>query len=495
MTRRRILIAAALGLAVPAGAVWTASRQPVEAFEEPDPDDPPPGGTPPGRVINVSNTVQFWSALNNAIAGDTIVLANGNYLATALNGRAGTVDRPITIKAANPRGAVITGGTLEVEKSSYVVFSSLKWTTDKMVKITSSHHIRLTRNHFRLTEPGTLTWVLIQGAGSSRNRIDRNLFEQKHELGNCIAINGSDTRQSQYDVIDRNHFRNIGPRAPENGMETIRVGWSGVSESSGFTKIEHNLFERCDGDPEIISVKSDDNDIRYNTFRSSQGGVCSRRGDRNSFYGNFFLGGGKSGTGGIRVYGKDHNIYNNYFNGLTGTGFSAPLQLDGGDVDSSGPLTAHWRVYRAQVANNTFVDNVGHIEIGRNYDLPPVDCLLVSNLVVGSSGKLFAEFNSPVRLVYSDNIGWPMGSATLGVSVPASAIRVVNPLLVGGGGVFRLGAGSPAIHTGPGDFSAIQDDVDGQKRTDKRDVGADERSSAPIIRRPLTAADVGLNAP
>jgi hypothetical protein len=277
-------------------------------------------------------------------------------------------------------------------------------------------------------------------------------------------------------------------------MEAVRVGWSGISRSSGFTVVESNLFENCDGDPEIVSVKSNDNIVRYNTFRSSQGVLSQRHGNRGEFYGNFFLGQGKAGTGGIRLYGQDHKVYNNYFEGLTGSGYDAALQIDGGDVDTSGALSAHWRVYRATVVNNTFVNNVSNIEIGANYGLAPVDSVIADNVVTGSRGKLINEVRKPQGMTYAGNIAWPTGSATLGVSVPSGSVRAVDPLLASDGSLYRLGAESPAIDTGTGGHAFVTDDMDGQTRTGGVDAGADERSASAVARAPLTAADVGPGA-
>ena len=449
--------------------------------------DPDPGYD---RVVNVANSTQLQSALGNAQAGDRVVLANGNYTIGKMTGRNGTAAKPVTVVAANRGQAVITGGQLEVESSSHVTFEGLKWTNSTTVKITGSNNVRLTRNHFRLTEQSSLKWVLIQGAASHHNRIDHNLFEEKHQQGNFITVDGSASQQSQHDRIDHNHFRNSGPRV-DNGMEAVRVGWSGISQSSGFTTVESNLFENCDGDPEIVSVKSNDNTVRYNTFRTSQGTLSQRHGNRGAFYGNFFLGGGKADTGGIRIYGQDHKVYNNYFEGLTGTGHDAALQIDGGDVDTSGALTAHWRVYRATVVNNTFVGNVSNIEVGANYTLPPVDSVIADNVVTGSRGKLFNELKAPVNMTYAGNLAWPTATATVGLTKSSGAIRVADPLLARDGSVHRIGAGSPAIDTATGGRPFVTDDMDGQPRTGGVDVGADERSSATTTRGPLSATDVG----
>ncbi|MFE0802668.1 chondroitinase-B domain-containing protein [Streptomyces sp. NPDC058834] len=451
------------------------------------------GEPSPARTIRVADSDALKSAFGDARAGDRIVLADGTYSVGGMTGKNATAAEPITVVAQNRGKAVIDDGQLEVADSSYVTFEGLTFTNSDTLKITSSNNVRLTRNHFRLTEESSLKWVIIQGANSHHNRIDHNLFEEKHQLGNFITIDGSGTQQSQHDRIDHNHFSDIGPRA-NNEMEAIRVGWSGISRSSGFTVVESNLFENCDGDPEIVSVKSNDNIVRHNTFRTSQGVLSQRHGNRGAFYGNFFLGQGKAGTGGIRIYGQDHKVYNNYFEGLTGTGYDAALQIDGGDVDTSGALNAHWRVYRATVVNNTFVNNVANIEIGANYSLAPVDSVIADNVVTGSRGKLINEVNKPQNMTYSGNIAWPTGSATVGVSAPAGSVRTVNPLLASDGSLYRIGAGSPAIDTGTGDHAFVTDDMDGQARAAGVDAGADERSASTVTRSPLTAPEVGPSA-
>lgn len=478
--RRTVLIAAAAGAV--AAATGLASR-PVSAVSR------MLGGT-----VEVGTSDELADALESAQAGDRIVLADGEYEIGSMSGRHGSADEPITVVAANRGQAVITEGQLEIEDCSYVTFEGLQWTNSDTLKITSSNNVRLTRNHFRLTEEESLKWVIIGGPDSHHNRLDHNLFEDKHQLGNFITIDGSETEQSQHDRIDHNYFRDNGPRA-DNEMESIRVGQSAISRSNGYTVIELNLFEDCDGDPEIVSVKSNDNVVRYNTFRTSQGVLSHRHGNRGEFYGNFFLGGGKDGAGGIRIYGQDHKIYNNYFEGLTGSGYDAALQIDGGDVDTDGSLDSHFRVYRATVVHNTFVGNVSNIEIAANYELPPVDSVVADNLVTGAEGKLFNELKEPDNLTYAGNIAWPTGSATVGLDVPDDAITVADPELSKQDTLYRIGADSPAVDAGTGGYEFVTDDMDGQDRSGSPDVGADEYSTADVTRTPLTAADVGPDAP
>jgi hypothetical protein len=454
----------------------------------------------PLRVINVSSSSQLTSAISSSQPGDHIVLADGSYSISKVTGKSGTANNPIVIKAANPLKATISNGQLELSSCAYMIFSGLRWTTGSTIKLTGSHHCRLTRSYFNLVQSSSGHWILIQGEEASHhNRIDHNTFEGKSQAGNYISFYGS-SKMSTYDRIDHNYFRDNGPRVA-NEKEAIRVGWSQISMSSGYTTIEYNLFENIDGDPEIISVKSCDNVIRYNTFRTSLGVVCARHGNRNSFYGNFFLGGQRTGvfdgkvigTGGIRLYGQDQKVYNNYFEGLTGTGYDASLQIDGGDVDKSGSLNAHWRVYRAIVVNNTFVNNSYGIEIGKNYSLAPVDSVLANNIVVGTSGSLFTQFKAPVNMLYQGNIAWPTGSATVGISKAVNEIKIVNPSLVRVGELMKLSSISPVINYSMGSYSFVVEDMDGQERN-IIDAGADEYSTSIIVRTPLSASDVGPSA-
>ena len=61
--------------------------------------------------------------------------------------------------------------------------------------------------------------------------------------------------------LDHNFF---GPRPPlgSNGGETIRIGTSEESLSDSLTLVERNIFDRTNGEIEIISIKSGANVVR-----------------------------------------------------------------------------------------------------------------------------------------------------------------------------------------------------------------------------------------
>jgi poly(beta-D-mannuronate) lyase len=201
---------------------------------------------------------------------------------------------------------------------------------------------------------------------SHHNRIDHNIFQNKNTPGHYITVyvttDSEDVSyQSQYDRIDHNYFKKNSPRAV-NEQESIRIGWSEMSKSNGYTTVEFNLFEDCDGDPEIVSVKSSDNTIRHNTFLKSYGTLSLRHGNRNRIEGNYFFGGNKPiGTspagstlyiGGIRIYGKDHVIINNDMQGLNGTKWDAPitLTLDDAIDGESSSISKHFRAENILIA-------------------------------------------------------------------------------------------------------------------------------------------------
>jgi len=472
-----------------------------------DPDHPPSG-----RLITVASIGTLREAVSNALPGDAIEMVEGSYADSGriVIARGGVEGYPVTIRART-RGQVVLAGPLsfEIRKTAHVVLEGFVFETSggSAVEVKASHHVRVSRNVFRLHEEAACNWVLIDGGYSlpepfsHHNRLDHNRFEGKTQPGNFVTIRGSsppDARSSQYDRIDRNHFRDTGPRIA-NGKEAIRVGWSAMSRSNGFTTIEINLFEDCDGDPEIVSIKTSDDIVRFNTIRHSQGSVTLRHGDRNAVEGNFFLGDGKEGTGGIRLYGDDHLVYNNYFEGLTGTGWEAPLAITNGDADydTSTDLSRHYRPRRPVIAFNTFAGNTHGLEIGNagsGLTLPPADVTLAHDLVAGEEGDLVRICTEPLRLSWRDNLMWPSGTAALGIAASPGEIAVADPLLVRAGGLWRPGAGSPVIDAAGEGLAFVLRDMDGQPRI-RPDIGADEFSPGEVAMRPLTPGDVGPDAP
>ena len=461
-----------------------------------------------GRIINVSSTSQLETAVNDIFPGDTIIVNDGSYDfdGNISVSKSGSTENKVTIRAENIGGVILSGESYFVLKqvSNIVIEGFVFESTDvTAVKTEGCNNIRITRNTFRLKETESLKWIVIGGVWndaniiSHHNRIDHNLFEGKSKAGNCITIDGTSDptyQSSRYDIIDHNYFRNVGPRI-DNGMETIRLGWSELSMSSGFTTVEYNLFEDCDGDPEIISVKSSDDTVRYNTFRKSQGTLCLRHGNRTSANSNFFLGENKPGTGGIRIYGDDHKVYNNYFEGLTGTIWDAPITLTNGDYDGGTNYSKHFRINRAKIVFNTLVNNKHGIEIGYtnngNYSKPPRDVIVADNIITASENEIVKVITSPVNINWSTNIFYPSNSASTGIQLTETQAKIINPNLIYEDSLWMLSDNSPAIDSASNEFDFVFEDLEGQARDNYPDIGADEYSLEMKKNKPLTSSDVG----
>lgn len=462
-----------------------------------------------GRIVPVSSVTQFKAAITALQAGDTVLVENGIYDLNTYQKitTSGTSQNPIVIKAKNRGGVTfINKSFFNPQNVSYLTIEGFVFTSKDgtAIKLESCSHCRITRNVFRLQETVALKWVLIGevynavAPVSGYNRVDHNLFENKTQAGNCITIDGfqgTPTRSSQHDRIDHNHFRIVGPRIP-NGMETIRVGVSTLTNTPGYTVIEYNLFEDCDGDPEFVSVKTDEDTVRFNTFRSCEGTLCLRQTSGSYVEGNYFFGNNKPGTGGVRVYNKDNKVIGNYFINLGGSRWDAACTITNGDVDSnSTSVSSHFRPIRTIFAFNTLINCESNIEFGYtsggSYGLAPRDNVIANNIIVATRNAIVKIITTPLSHVWQGNIFFPKDSATMGITVGAAQIRNIDPQLQFRDSLWRLTAGSPAVNAALGNFDYVQYDIDGQQRMEIKDAGADEYfSGAPRV-KPLNADDVG----
>lgn len=456
-------------------------------FEATASDEPPA----PLRTVTVASLSELRSALSNAKPGDLIKLRNKSWSFSSRVDipRSGTADRPIVISAETTGGVTITGsGGFGLSGVSNVVVRgfNFRFTAGRVgIDCSSCSYVRFTRNRFELAGTVYSHWLRLSGA-SHHNRIDRNVFINKKTMGNMLNFDGTSTAVASYNVVDRNHFANHSYSSYNNG-ECIRVGFSGLKYSKGYNTIERNLFERCNGDPEVISNKSSDNTIRYNTFRDNNGALVFRHGHRSKALGNFFF----NNNGGIRVYGDDHQIVNNYFESNRGTGARSTIVIGGGNaLDDSATSTGNDASERVLVAFNTLVNNSSYLAIGASSSeaYGARDCTIANNLFVGSSGSFARKIRAYSGFKWAGNM--LSGSASTGEFPSGGYVRSSNVQLTSSGGIQRLTSSSPARNSAVGTHSTV-DDVDGHARSGTFDIGADEYSTAKVMRRPLSASDVG----
>lgn len=333
------------------------------------------------------------ACLDRAEGGDTVYVRAGTYTDLELNWSAHVQGRPVVVAAERP-GAVVFTGTSRLNISGEgLEVRDLLFRDGTLPQNAAVVRFRqgdsLARN-CRLTE------CVIDGYGAVRrdsqnsfiqlygtgNRVDHCSLLGKRNLGVTLVVmldypGCLDNRHR----IDHNWF---GPRPVygSNGAETIRVGTSHQCMENSRTQITDNLFDRCNGEVEVVSIKSCENLIEGNTFLECQGVLALRHGDRNIARGNLFLGNGVRNTGGIRIVGEDQQVLDNRFCGLRGKRFFAPLALMNG-VPNSLP-NRYMQVKRTVVRGNRWADCTPlEFDTGADFErtLAPVDTKWEDNVV------------------------------------------------------------------------------------------------------------------
>lgn len=373
----------------------------------------------------VTDAASLSAALKQVAPGDTLTLRDGRWTDQKLVFRAnGTTEKPITLRAQTP-GKVILDGTsvLRIGGANLVVeglwFKEARAKED-LIEFRTHSATPATNCVLRdcaVTSGDASTglpenrWVSLYGVS---NRIERCYLAGKRNRGTTLVV-WVDTNRPNHHVIAHNHF-GPRPRLGANGGETIRVGDSATSLFNSRTLVASNFFERCNGEVEIVSNKSCENEYRANTFAACEGALTLRHGNRCRVIGNFFLGQGAPQTGGIRVIGEDHVVEGNYLADLRGDDARSALTLMNGVANSK--LNGYFRVQRARVAGNVIVDCDHPIHLGLSDGggkLPPLDCVFTGNTVRGAKPPLIKIETPPVNLLWENNL---MSGATVGVESP-----------------------------------------------------------------------------
>ncbi len=455
-----------------------------------------------GAVYTVFNISELNSAVSKVVPGDTIMMKNGVWQnAKIIFSGNGTADKPIYLLAQTP-GSVLLNGTSTLRiAGNYVVVKGLYFkggysSSGDVIEFRNgssklSNYCRLTDCAIVDYNPSDVNtdykWVSLYG---SHNRVDHCFFRGKTNLGTTLVVWLS--AQPNYHEIDSNYFAQRPSLNGLNGAETIRVGTSDWSMYDSFTTVESNYFEHCSGEIEIISNKSCGNVYLNNTFYECEGTLTLRHGNRCTVEGNYFIGNNKSNTGGVRIIGEQHKVYNNYFYQLTGSDFRSALSIVDGIPNS--PLNGYFQVKNAEASFNTFVDNKHSITIGAGksstQNMPPKNCIIADNIVKSSYSPLVLYTDTPDSLTWKGNIFY---GASLGISLPDEN-KITDPKLIfSTDSLWRPSSTSPALDSAKGLFQYVENDIDGQPRDSIKDIGCDQLSSRPVVRKRIGPADVGLD--
>lgn len=469
----------------------------------------------------VSTNSQLQTAISNAGAGSVIELTDGvwNNVQISINVNA-TANQPFTIRAQNPGNVFFEGRSNISLGGSYILFEGIVFqnasgliTTNGRIEpiiefrdTNNNDCVHCTVRNIKVDsyngtsaqEEAIFKWVIIYG---EYNEVSYSSFLGKNGVGSIINDNHNNSTPD-YSKIHHNYFADrVAVNNDVNGLndqDAIRIGVSSTSLSDSFTEVHDNLFNNWSGEVEIISNKCGSNKYYNNTFRDYQGTLTLRHGNNAEVFNNYFFGNNNAFSGGVRVIGEDHKVYNNYFEGLryrkpngSGSNTTGALNIMNGIENSA--LNEYYQVKNVQIINNTLVNCDLGIRIGTSLSgatLAPENIIVANNIILASEINAFQILTAAIGTsIYEGNItqngDWDL---TNGVN---SNETVNSGLLESGNEFYRLPAESPAINAAVGSYPFLTKDILGGTREVTFDAGAEEFESGGTV-GPYKLSDVGF---
>ncbi|MEO0967765.1 MAG: chondroitinase-B domain-containing protein, partial [Cyanobacteria bacterium J06639_18] len=428
----------------------------------------------PKRIL-INNVDEIDDAIAQAKPGDSLVLKDGVYRDLSVH-----LNQPgIEFRAETPGGVTITGSSDIYIEADHVSVSGFKFDriTDDMavVQFSGARYSRLSNNAFYDSGNGVKDHIIDLGSSSQYNRVDRNLMVGNKSIG--IAVGGTRKISSKrdnieqlnnwYNRIERNYLKDVPyPGGSVNGREGIQLGQLKNSADAGITGrsiVEYNLLENVDYDPEVISVKTNDNIVRFNTIRGSKnGGLVVRAGDDNLVEGNFIF----DAKEGIRINGTNTKVVNNYIKG------------------TKRGIRFRYEPSNATVANNTIINTK---DFGITAEVEPDfpwSANIYNNFLQSDNGILFDASLNLGEVSTIGNITNPQGIAKLGLlpgSSPGNKISQSNSKL------FK----SDQLEQQDSKISAIDGSIFQESDNNRTGINDENIPHISPDNEPLTSNDVG----
>ncbi|WP_372752353.1 chondroitinase-B domain-containing protein [Mariniflexile sp.] len=467
----------------------------------------------------VSNNTELQSAISNATAGTTIILANGIWNNTIISiNKTGAAANPITIKAQNPGQVFLQGAPQISLGGNFIIFEGFvfknpsnlvsvsggsKTTIEPIIEFRDASNNEC--NNCKVTNikidsfngtasqaTDTFKWIIIYG---QYNEISHSSFIGKNGVGSIINDN-RDNAKANYTKIHHNYFAErtpVGDLNALNDQDAIRIGNSATSLSDSYTEVYNNFFYKWSGEIEVISNKSGKNKYYNNTFRDYSGALTLRHGNNCDVFDNYFLANNYPMSGGVRVMGEGHKVYNNYIEGIRsrkedGSSSNGTGGINIANGKSDGVLNGYLPVIDAIIVNNTLVNCDYGIRVGTTFDsntqnVAPNNVIIGNNIIFLDEVITNASSNRALQVVtqltgdskYENNIKQTGIWDSFGTVSATGNINVESGLLVSGADFYRLPSGSSAINYGAGTYNFLTEDVLGSSRpTTFFDAGAEE---------------------
>lgn len=369
--------------------------------------------------------VNSAAAINNGnwTSSDTIVMKNGIWTnqSIVLKGN-GTEVNPIVLIAETEGQVILNGNSSMSFSGKFIEVNGLYF---KEGSLSTSSVIEFRTSSSQFAENSRLTNCCIESYNPADNTVDNkwvSLYGKDNQVDHCSFINKNNSGTllvvwltsgvTVNHIISDNYFgyrnSNLDASGSElNGQEIIRIGDSSTSMTTAACIVKNNFFENCNGEIEVISNKSCGNIYKNNLFFECKGMLTLRHGNNCVVEGNYFFGNGISDTGGVRIIGENHKVYNNYFEKLKGTNYRSAICIVRGKENSA--LNEYFQVKNALVAFNTFVNCNQAFSINYNSSssltLPPIGSVIAHNHIYNTSSSNTNVNISTVNLAAMD-LSW-----------------------------------------------------------------------------------------
>ncbi|MEA1924434.1 MAG: chondroitinase-B domain-containing protein, partial [Candidatus Altiarchaeota archaeon] len=305
--------------------------------------------------INVNSIAELNTAIANASAGDTLILADGTYTDQGIINffAYGTENNPITVRAQTPGGVVFTGspGYFITMTGEYLILTGFHFQDLSGVGVTISlvdaDNCRVTDCYFDNCDQfggvieirGIANNYLSFVGPSTYNQIDHCIFSECENVNieNFIVDVESypaPDLENIHNKIDHCIFQNTAHSTIQNGRGSSlwggNRGYVAENAADAYLIVEYSYFTGITAQKSIES-KSSSNTYRYNFFENNVPGELSLRGGDDCIVeGNFFYEDGMRNTGlyrGIKISGTGHIIRNNYLEGATSPTYDTHLAI------------------------------------------------------------------------------------------------------------------------------------------------------------------------
>jgi len=282
------------------------------------------------ETYKVKSLEDFKSIAEKLVAGDKVIIQNGNYTNwfIELNNK-GTAEKPIIIMAETNGQVVfsgdvertifkITGNFIYLQGINFktCVLKKAEKSTGVLIELNGTSNCKVSHCNFEsnVVKSQFMPLVVISGNGES-NKIDSCNFTSNVDNQDVqIKVTKESFPLNTKIIHNSFSFKNKVSWKNGNGGECVQVGQDPVllGNQTPKTFVSENTFTACNGENEVISNKSSGNSYTKNHFKNNDGELVMRGGHDCIISDNTFEG----GTGGIRINGTGHLVTNNKITGI-----------------------------------------------------------------------------------------------------------------------------------------------------------------------------------